>query len=158
MFFIKKATLLFLILSMLGCVSNNYLKVSPIDEIAITIDTPDDKYNIIFREYLKRNFNNKKSPKPQILLKANISFTSDETLSVSGTSVLKSTKANTTYSLIDKNSNLLIKSGSINTFPALSSSSNSLYSNEKSIENIKERLSLSSAKKLFILTKMILRK
>ena len=107
---------------------------------------------------MKRNFNNKKSPKPQILLKANISFTSDETLSVSGISVLKSTKANTTYSLIDKNSNLLIKSGSINTFPALSSSSNSLYSNEKSIENIKERLSLSSAKKLFILTKMILRK
>ena len=126
--------------------------------MAITIDTPDDKYNIIFREYLKRNFNNKKSLKPQILLKANISFSSEETLSVSGTSVLKSTKANITYSLIDKNSNLLIKSGSINTFPALSSSSSSLYSNEKSIENIKERLTLSSAKKLYILTKMILRK
>jgi len=158
MFFIKKAIFLFLILSIIGCVSNNNVKISPFDEMAISIDTPNDKYNIIFREYLKRNFNNKKSPKPQILLKANISFTSDETLSVSGTSVLKSTKANTTYSLIDKNSNLLIKSGSINTFPALSSSSNSLYSNEKSIENIKERLSLSSAKKLFILTKMILRK
>ena len=158
MFFIKKAIFLFLILSIIGCVSNNNVKISPFDEMAISIDTPNDKYNIIFREYLKRNFNNKKSPKPQILLKANISFTSDETLSVSGTSVLKSTKANTTYSLIDKNSNLLIKSGSISTFPALSSSSNSLYSNEKSIENIKERLSLSSAKKLFILTKMILRK
>ena len=158
MFFIKKAIFLFLVLSIIGCVSNNNVKVSSFDEMAITIDTPNDKYNIIFREYLKRNFNNKKSPKPQILLKANISFTSDETLSVSGTSVLKSTKANTTYSLIDKNSNLLIKSGLINTFPALSSSSNSLYSNEKSIENIKERLSLSSAKKLFILTKMILRK
>ena len=158
MFFIKKAIFLFLILSIIGCVSNNNVKINPFDEMAITIDTPNDKYNIIFREYLKRNFNNKKSPKPQILLKANISFTSDETLSVSGTSVLKSTKANTTYSLIDKNSNLLIKSGSINTFPALSSSSNSLYSNEKSIENIKERLSLSSAKKLYILTKMILRK
>ena len=158
MFFIKKTIFLFLILSIIGCVSNNNVKVSPLGEMAITIDTPNDKYNIIFREYLKRNFNNKKNSKPQILLKANISFTSDETLSVSGTSVLKSTKANTTYSLIDKNSNLLIKSGSINTFPALSSSSNSLYSNEKSIENIKERLSLSSAKKLFILTKMILRK
>ena len=158
MFFIKKAIFLFLILSIIGCVSNNNVKINPFDEMAITIDTPNDKYNIIFREYLKRNFNNKKSLKPQILLKANISFTSDETLSVSGTSVLKSTKANTTYSLIDKNSNLLIKSGSINTFPALSSLSNSLYSNEKSIENIKERLSLSSAKKLFILTKMILRK
>ena len=156
MFFIKKNIFLFLILSIIGCASNNYIKVSSIDEI--TIDTPTDKYNLIFREYLKRNFNNKKSLKPQILLKANISFSSSETLSVSGTSVLKSTKANITYSLIDKNSKLLIKSGSINTFPALSSSSNSLYSNEKSIENIKERLSLSSAKKLYILTKMILRK
>ena len=158
MFFIKKAIFLFLILSIIGCVSNNYVKNSRLDEMAITIDTPNDKYNIIFREYLKRNFNNKKSLKPQILLKAKISFSSDETLSVSGTSVLKSTKANITYSLIDKNSKLLIKSGSINTFPALSSSSNSLYSNEKSIENIKERLTLSSAKKLYILTKMILRK
>ena len=158
MFFIKKAIFLFLILSITGCVSNNYLKVSPVDEIAITIDTPDDKYNIIFREYLKRNFNNKKSLKPQILLEANISFSSDETLSVSGASVLKSTKAIITYSLIDANSNLIIKSGAINTFPALSSSSNSIYSNEKSIENIKERLSLSSAKKLYILIKMILRK
>ena len=158
MFFIKKAIFLFLILSIIGCASNNYIKVSSIDEITITVDTPTDKYNLIFREYLKRSFNNKKSVKPQIILKANISFSSDETLSVSGTSVLKSTKANITYSLIDKNSKLLIKSGSINTFPALSSSSNSLYSNEKSIENIKERLSLSSAKKLYILTKMILRK
>ena len=158
MFFIKKAIFLFLILSIIGCASNNYIKVSSIDEITITIDTPTDKYNLIFREYLKRSFINKESLKPQILLKANISFSSDETLSVSGTSVLKSTKANITYSLIDKNSKLLIKSGSINTFPALSSSSNSLYSNEKSIENIKERLSLSSAKKLYILTKMILRK
>ena len=158
MFFIKKAIFLFLILSIIGCVSNNSLKVSSIHATAITIDTPDDKYNIIFREYLKRNFNNKKSLKPQILLKANISFSSSETLSVSGTSVLKSTKANITYSLIDKNSKLLIKSGSISTFPALSSSSNSLYSNEKSIENIKDRLSKISAKKLYILTKMILRK
>ena len=158
MFFIKKAIFLFLILSIIGCASNNYIKVSSVDEITITIDTPADKYNLIFREYLKRSFNNKKSLQPQIFLKANISFSSDETLSVSGTSVLKSTKANITYSLIDKNSRLVIKSGSINTFPALSSSSNSIYSNEKSIENIKERLSLSSAKKLYILTKMILRK
>ena len=158
MFFIKKVIFLFLFLSIIGCASNNYIKVSSIDEITITVDTPTDKYNLIFREYLKRSFNNKKSVKPQIILKANISFSSDETLSVSGTSVLKSTKANITYSLIDKNSKLLIKSGSINTFPALSSSSNSLYSNEKSIENIKERLSISSAKKLYILTKMILRK
>ena len=158
MFFIKKTIFLFLILSVIGCVSNNYIKINPIEQNTITIDTPTDKYNIIFKEYLKRNFNNEKKLKPQILLKTEISFSSTETLSVSGTSVLKSTKAIITYSLIDEASKLLIKSGSISTFPALSSSSNSLYSNEKSIENIKERLSLSSAKKLFILTKMILRK
>ena len=158
MFFIKKAIFLFLSLSIIGCASNNYIKVSPIDEITTTIDTPTDKYNIIFKEYLKRNFNNNKKLKPQILLKTEISFSSTETLSVSGTSVMKSTKAIIKYSLIDEPSKLLIKSGSISTFPALSSSSNSLYSNEKSIENIKERLSLSSAKKLYILTKMILRK
>ena len=158
MFFIKKAIFLFLILSIIGCASNNYIKVSPIDEITTTIDTPTDKYNIIFKEYLKRNFNNEKKLKPQILLKAIISFSSTETLSGSGTSVLKSTKAIITYSLTDEDSKLLIKSGSISTFPALSSSSNSLYSNEKSIENIKDRLSKISAKKLYMLTKMILRK
>ena len=38
MFFIKKAIFLFLILSITGCVSNNYLKVSPIHKMAITID------------------------------------------------------------------------------------------------------------------------
>ena len=158
MFFIKKAIFLFLILSIIGCASNNYAVVNTIEKNLITINTPSDKYNIIFKEYLKRNFNIKKSLKPQILLKTNISFSSTEALSVSGTSVLKSTKAIITYSLIDEASKLLIKSGSISTFPALSSSSNSLYSNEKSIENIKERLSLSSAKKLYILTKMIIRK
>ena len=142
----------------MGCVSNNYTKVSPIEQNRIIIDTPANKYNIIFKEYLKRNFNIKESLQPKILVKAEISFSSAETLSIRGTSVLKSTKAIITYSLIDEASNLLIKSGSISTFPALSSSSNSLYSNEKSIENIKDRLSQSSAKKLYILTKMILRK
>ena len=159
MFFIKKTIFLFLILSMVGCVSNNYANINPVNEISISFDTPvDDKYNKIFREYLKRNFNSKEDLKPQILLKANISFNSNETLSVSGTSVLNSTKAVVKYSLIDQKSNLLIKTGSINTFPALSSSSSSLYGNEKSIEHIKERLSKSLAKKLYILTKMILRK
>ena len=158
MFFLKKTIFLFLILSVFGCESNNHNKVSPIKQNTIIIDTPTDKYNIIFKEYLKRNFNSEKKLRPQILLKAEISFSSTETLSVSGTSVMKSTKATIAYSLIDEASKRLIKSDTISTFPALSSSSNSLYSNEKSIENIKDRLSQSSAKKLYILIKMILRK
>ena len=79
-------------------------------------------------------------------------------MSVSGLAVLNSTKAVVRYSLVDNSSNTLIKSGSIKTFPALSSSSNSLYSNEESLKHIKERLSQSSAYKLYLLTKVILRK
>ena len=158
MFFIKKTITFFFLVILVGCASSNFTKINYSNQKAMSIDTPSDRYNIIFKEYLKRNFNIKKSLKPQILLKTNISFSSTEALSVSGTSVLKSTKAIITYSLIDEASKLLIKSGSISTFPALSSSSNSLYSNEKSIENIKERLTQSSAKKLYILTKMTLRK
>ena len=158
MFFIKKAIFPFLILSIIGCVSNNNVKISPFDEMAITIDTPNDKYNIIFREYLKRNFNNKKSPKPQILLKANISFTSDETLSVSGLNVLQSTKGTVQYSLIDSKSGKILRSGSVVTFPALSSSSSSLYTNDVSLKHIKERLILSSAKKLYLKIKLIMKK
>ena len=52
----------------------------------------------------------------------------------------------------------MVKSGTINTFPALSSSSNSLYSQEKSIENIKERLTISSAKSLYKHIKIIMRR
>ena len=79
-------------------------------------------------------------------------------MSLSGSAVLNSTKAIVKYSLVDNNTNTLIKSGSIKTFPALSSSSNSLYSNEESIKHIKERLSQSSANKLYLLIKVILRK
>ena len=79
-------------------------------------------------------------------------------MSVSGLAVLNSTKAFVRYSLVDNGSNTLIKSGSIKTFPALSSSSNSLYSNEESLKHIKERLSQSSANKLYLLTKVLIRK
>ena len=54
------------------------------------------------------------------------------------------------YSLQKKHNNEIIKTGSLKTFPALSSSSNSYYSQQKSIENIKERLTKSSAKILHI--------
>ena len=62
---------------------------------------------------------------------------------------MKATKGRVDYQLINKNSNIVVKSGSISTFPALSSSSSSIYTNEKSIENIKERLTKSSAKSLY---------
>ena len=158
MFFIKKIFVFSLLIITFGCTSYNINKTNSISLRSVIIETPSDRYNVIFKEYLKRRYNNKTNLKPNFILKANISFNSNETLSVSGLAVLNSTKAIVRYSLVDNNSNTLIKSGLIETFPALSSSSNSLYSNEESIKHIKERLSQSSANKLYLLTKVILRK
>ena len=158
MFFIKKIFVFLLLIITFGCTSYNIKKSNSINLRTVSIETPSDRYNILFKEYLKRKFDNKKNLKPSLTLKTGISFNSNETMSVSGLAVLNSTKAVVRYSLVDNGSNTLIKSGSIKTFPALSSSSNSLYSNEESLKHIKERLSQSSANKLYLLTKVILRK
>ena len=159
MFFIKKIFVFLLLIITFGCTSYDINeKTNSINLRTVSIETPSDRYNIIFKEYLKRKYNNKKNLKPSFILKTDISFNSNETMSVSGLAVLNSTKAVVRYSLVDNGSNTLIKSGSIKTFPALSSSSNSLYSNEESLKHIKERLSQSSANKLYLLTKVILRK
>ncbi len=158
MFFIKKIFVFLLLIITFGCTSYNSNKAKSINLRTVSIETPSNRYNVIFKEYLKRKYNNKKNLKPRFILKADISFNSNETMSVSGLAVLNSTRAVVRYSLVDNSSNTLIKSGSIKTFPALSSSSNSLYSNEESIKHIKERLSQSSANKLYLLTEVILRK
>ena len=157
MFFIKKIFVFLLLIITFGCTSYNINKTNSVNLRTVSIETPNDRYNVIFKEYLKRKFNNKKNIKQSFIFKADVSSNANETMSVSGLAVLKSTKAIVKYSLVDNNSNTLIKSGSIKTFPALSSSSNSLYSNEESIKHIKERLSQSLANKLYLLIKVILR-
>ena len=147
----------FLIISFLflsSCTLNNLNNELDKKQINISIETPSDKYNIIFKEKLKRLLNSKQEHKSEFILNTSISFNSTETLSVGGLNVLQSTTAVVTYSLKRKSSDVLIKSGSIKTFPALSSSSKSLYSGEKSIEHIKERLSVSSANKLYLVLKV----
>ena len=124
----------------------------------ISVETPNTRFNLILKKNLKRTFNNKSDNITKFILKSEISFASSDTLSVNGLNVLKSTKATVTYSLIDLKSGETIKAGSIVTFPALSASSSSLYSNDVSLEQIKERLSLSSAKKLYMYIKLILQK
>ena len=158
MFFIKKIVIALLLIIATSCATEDITKIKSNTGKTISIVSPNDKYNIILKEYLKRKFNNEQNPKADFILKADISFVFFETLSVSGLTVLNSTKAVINYSLINNNTNLLVKSGSIKTFPALSSSSDSLYSNEKNLEHIKERLSKSSANKLYLLTNIILRK
>ena len=157
MFIFKKLVFLSLIISISSCTLNNFEEIQKIYNYSIEVDTPNDNYNAYFKENLNRFFHIG-DIKTKYLLKTRITFKSTETLSVSGQSVLKSTKATIYYQLINKNTNVVVKSGSFNTFPALSSSSNSLYTNEKSIEHIKERLTNSSAKSLYTHIDIIIRR
>ncbi len=156
MFVFKKLFFLSLLFLISGCTLNNFDKIQNINNYLIEVDTPNDNYNVHFKENLKRFFHIRDNTK--YLLKTKITFNSTETLSVSGQNILKSTKATIDYQLTNKNTNVVVESGSFNTFPALSSSSNSLYSQEKSIEHIKERLTKSSAKSLYTRIKMIIRR
>ena len=156
MFIFKKLFFSTLIILISSCALKNFENTQGINNYSIEIETPNDKYNLYFKESLKRYFqisNNKK----KYILSTNITFETTKTLSVSGQNVLKSTKAKIDYELINKNTNV-VKTGSINTFPALSSSSNSLYTQEKSINHIKERLTKSSAKSLYKRIKIIIRR
>ena len=105
---------------------------------------------------MRRLIKSNQNSQLKYILKAKISYSSSETLSLKGLNVLNSTKATIDYSIIDQSTGNLLKASSFKSFPALSSSSNSLYSNEKSIDQIKERLNLSSAKKLNLLLKITL--
>ena len=154
--FLKNYFFLTLIILISSCTVKNFENTQNINNYSIEIETPNDKYNLYLKESLKRYFqisNNKK----KYILSAKITFETTKTLSVSGQNILKSTKAKIDYQLINKNTNV-VKSGSINTFPALSSSSNSLYTQEKSINHIKERLTKSSAKSLYKRIKIIIRR
>ena len=157
MFIFKKLVFLSLIVLINGCALNNFEKIQNFNNYSVEVDTPNDNYNVHFKENLKRFFHIG-DKKTKYLLKTRITFNSTETLSVSGQNILKSTKARIDYQLTNKNTNVVVKSGSFNTYPALSSSSNSLYTKEKSIEHIKERLTKSSAKSLHMRINLILRR
>ena len=157
MFVFKKLVFITLIILISGCTLNNFETVQKINNYSIEVDTPNDNYNVHFKENLKRFFHIS-DYKTKYLLKTKITFKSTETLSVSGQNILKSTKARIDYQLTNKNTDVVVKSGSFDTFPALSSSSNSLYTNEKSIEHIKERLTKSSAKSLYTRINIIIRR
>ena len=147
MFVFKKLLFSTLIILITSCTLKNFENTQKINNYSIEIETPNDKYNLYFKESLKRYFQISNINKKYIL-STKITFDTTNTLSVSGQNILKSTKAKIDYKLMNKNTNV-VKTGSIHTFPALSSSSNSLYTKEKSINHIKERLTKSSAKSLY---------
>lgn len=150
----KKFFIIFLFLS--GCGFSDLNKLATNNNIYV--ETPSDKNNIFFKKSLIRAFNINNSSQSRYILKSSISFLSSETLSVSDSDTLNSTFANANYSLIEAKSNKVINSGSIKTFPALSSSSSSIYSNDISIQHIKERLSFSAANKIHMRLNLILQK
>ena len=156
MFIFKNLVFLSLFVLISGCALNNFEKIQNFNNYSVEVDTPNDNYNVYFKENLKRFFHLGDDTK--YMLKTRITFKSTKTLSVSGQKILKSTKARIDYRLTDKHANVVVKSGSFNTFPALSSSSNSLYTNEKSVEHIKERLTKSSAKSLYTRINIIIRR
>ena len=156
MFLKNKSFFIILIILLSNCSIHNLNKNNKLNNVAIYIETPTDKDNMLLKENLRRLIKSNQNSELKYVLKAKISYSSSETLSVRGLNVLNSTKATIDYSLVDRSTGDLLKSSSFNSFPALSSSSNSLYSNEKSIDQIKERLNLSSAEKLNLLLKITL--
>ncbi len=158
MFIFKNIIFVFFVFFISNCSLNNLKTIQDQNNFTVEIDSPKDKYNTYLKENLKRFFYTKNNIEKNYILKAIISFQSTDTLSVNGKNKLKSTKAKVDYQLKDKKTNAIVKSGSINTNPALSSSSNSLYTQQKSIEHIKERLIKDSAKSLFMRINIIIRK
>ena len=155
---VRNILFVFFILLISNCSLTKLQKFEDKINYSIEIDTPRNKFNTYLGEHLKRLFFVKDNLKKNYVLKSNVTFQSTDTLSVNGNNKLKSTKAKIEYQLIDKNTNKIIKSGSFFTNPALSSTSSSFYTQQKSIEHIKERLVKSSANSLFMRIKVTLRK
>ena len=156
MFFKYKTTFIILIILLSGCSLNNSYHRNELGNVSILIETPSDRDNVLLRENLKRLINTNQKSQSKYKLDASISYNSSETLSVRGLNVLNSTKATINYRLVEIDTEKVIKSGSFNSFPALSSSSSSLYSNEIARGHIKDRLNLVSAQKMKLILKVTL--
>ncbi|MDA9148278.1 hypothetical protein N9O08_00045 [Alphaproteobacteria bacterium] len=156
MFFKYKTIFIILIILLSGCSLNNSYHQNKVGDVSILIETPSDRDNILLRENLKRLINTNQKSQSKYKLDASISYNSSETLSVRGLNVLNSTKATINYRLVEIDTEKVIKSGSFNSFPALSSSSSSLYSNEIARGHIKDRLNLISAQKMKLILKVTL--
>jgi hypothetical protein len=154
--FFKNFLLVISLLFFYGCASNNSNFVNTDDMNSVSIETNEDRDNLLFKENLKRLFKTKKNVKFKLI--TSISFSSSNTLSVGGLNVLTRTVASVSYKLYDFKTNQLIKSGSLQSFPALGSTSSSLYSSDTNLKHIKERLNISASKKLYMHLIIVLRR
>ena len=154
--FFKNLLVIISFLFFYGCASNNSNFVNTDDMNSVSIETNEDRDNLLFKENLKRLFKTKKNVKFKLI--TSISFSSSNTLSVGGLNVLTRTVASVSYKLYNIKSNQLIKSGSLQSFPALGSTSSSLYSSDTNLKHIKERLNISVSKKLYMHLIIVLRR
>ena len=156
MFFKYKIVLIIFITILSACSVNNLQHKNKLNNLSILIETPSDRDNVLLKENLRRLINSNEISQIKYKLIAAISFRNTETLSVRGLQVLNSSKAVINYTIIENNNGNLIKSGSFVSFPALNSASNSLYSNEVAKVQIKDRLNLLSAKKMYTILQITL--
>ena len=154
--FFKNLLLVISLLFFYGCASNNSNFVNTDDMNSVSIETNEDRDNLLFKENLKRLFKTKKNVKFKLI--TSISFSSSNTLSLGGSNVLTRTVASVSYKLYDFKTNQLIKFGSLQSFPALGSTSSSLYSSDTNLKHIKERLNISASKKLYMHLIIVLRR
>ena len=159
MFFnIKKILLICSFFFIISCsLSNKNLPVNSNINL-ITIETPNDRDNILFNEYLKRAFKPINDVSHKFLLETSVSYSTTNALSISGLNSLNRTTAIVNYKLYSKETNKLIKSGSINSFTSIGSTSSSLYTNDINLKFIKERLNLNASIKLKNYLNIILRR
>ena len=149
MFFnIKKILLICSFFFIISCSSTNKNLLVNSNINLITIETPNDRDNVLFNEYLKRAFKPITNVSHKFLLETSISYSITNALSISGLSSLNRTTAIVNYKLYSKETNKLIKSGSINSFTSIGSTSSSLYTNDINLKFVKERLNLNASIKL----------
>ena len=149
MFFnIKKNLLICSFFFIISCsLSNKNLLINSNINL-ITIETPKDKDNILFNEYLKRAFKPISDVSHKFLLITSINYSITNALSISGLNSMNRTIAIVDYKLYSKETDKLIKSGSINSFTSIGSTSSSLYINDINLNFVKERLNLNASIKL----------
>jgi hypothetical protein len=156
MLFKYKNVFIIIIFLLSACSINKLNYKNKLNGISVLIETPSDRDNVLLKENLRRLITSNQNSQTKYKLVASISFNNTETLSVRGLQVLNSTKAVIKYKIIKNDNGNLIKSGSFVSFPALNSASKSLYSNEVAKVQIKERLNLISAKKLYTILQVTL--
>ena len=143
----RKFLFILFVLLVNGCTfsDNNHNNLSTIN-LATSQDKNYDNY--IFHEYLNRILKPQLNKPKMYSLNVSIRFGTTDSLSSSNLSNLKKTIATVTFQLYDFKTRKLLKTGSINSAPAIGSTSSSLFSNDINSRHIKERLNKNLALKL----------